>query len=396
MQQREVAEHDARDSGGAACLARECDPDRRGDGPVDARETAIRMDRDLLPPSTASATRTSRDDPNTSRSCGHVARHTASTSAARSSGARMAASSAAMAPRRSCGTAEARPTASGAGGVRSTDAARDACSHAPSHRLSASPLPTDTASTAIVAPLRFRGSPGPRSAMISTSGRSSSAAASRLSSDDPARPPAPRRRRAQDRRAATGTRGSVRAEPGAADDLSHQRPPPGVRELFRGRSCVGARDTIVRGPLAMRWGSSSGSRGMSDSPIAAAALVQRAGRLVFGRQVGGRSVRVVVRRRAELDARRTEPARQLAGQRLAVRKIQVHGSRRPGSGAEGGGEGLVGDPPEHEALLGTRRRRRSRPARADPPRSAASVRTCQAAEWSGWRRHPAAPAGGRP
>ena len=93
----------------------------------------------FLPPSTSSATRTSRDEPNIRRSCGQVARHTASTRPARSSGARTAASSARIAPSRSCGTADESPSASGAGGLRSTDAARDACSHAPSHSRSGSP-----------------------------------------------------------------------------------------------------------------------------------------------------------------------------------------------------------------------------------------------------------------
>ena len=67
----------------------------------------------------------------------------------------------AIAPSRSAGTADASPSASGAGGARSTDAARDACSHAPSHSRSASPAATATASTAVVTPLRFSGSPGP-------------------------------------------------------------------------------------------------------------------------------------------------------------------------------------------------------------------------------------------
>ena len=55
-----------------------------------------------------------------------------------------------------------RPSASGAGGVRSTDAARDACSHSPSQSRSGSPVATATRSAAIVTPLRLSGSPGPR------------------------------------------------------------------------------------------------------------------------------------------------------------------------------------------------------------------------------------------
>ena len=73
------------------------------------------------------------------------------------------------------------PSASGAGGSRSTDAARDACSHAPSHSRSGSPVATATVSTAVVTPLRFSGSPGPRSATTSTSASDRSAAVSRLS-----------------------------------------------------------------------------------------------------------------------------------------------------------------------------------------------------------------------
>jgi hypothetical protein len=115
-QQREITDHQARDAGDPTRLTRDRDAERRRDRAVDARETAVRVNGTFLPPSSSSATRTSRDDANTSRSCGQLARHAASTRAARSIGARATSSSAAIAPSRSRGTAEARPSASGAAG----------------------------------------------------------------------------------------------------------------------------------------------------------------------------------------------------------------------------------------------------------------------------------------
>lgn len=89
---------------GAPAWTRDRDADAGGDHAVDARESAVGGTGTFLPPSTSSATCTSRDDANTSRSCGQVALQTASASATWSSGARMTSSSAAIAPSRRSGT----------------------------------------------------------------------------------------------------------------------------------------------------------------------------------------------------------------------------------------------------------------------------------------------------
>ena len=98
--------------------------------------------------------------------------------------------------------------------------------------------------------------------------------------------------------------------------------------------------------------------GLAD---AATALVERSGCLVLGLGLDRRPVGVVVGRRLELGRGHAHPRGQLSRQRLAVRQVQVHGTRRARARAEGGGERLVGERAQHR-----------RSARASPSASIAS------------------------
>ena len=215
----------------------------------------------------------------------------------------------------------------GRAGARSTDAARDACSHAPSHSRSGSPVATATASTAVVTPLRLSGSPGPaHRERPRRSGSDSSAADSRLSVGCPStttrsmRPPSCGSR--EQRAVAVD---EVAAEPRAADDLGDERPAARVGERLGIRPGIGAGDARPCAARARgRTAASSGSVGQVGLADAAAALIERAGCLVLG------AARRPGRRRDRSSADRGE----LGGR---ARRASAAGRRRAARGTAGSG-----------------------------------------------------------
>ena len=137
----------------------------------------------------------------------------------------------------------------------------------------------------------------------------------------------------------------VTAEARAADDLGDQRPPPLVREGFGSRPRIGTGDDHRSGAAVERDGHLTGPVGDIERADAAAALVERAGH----RRVIDRAAAGALRARGD---RGVEPRRKGTAEGLAIRKVQVHRSRRPLAHAARGIHRLSRNDPQGDGRIG--------------------------------------------
>ena len=264
----------------------------------------------------------------------------------------MAASSAAIAPSRSSGTADARPAASGAGGARSTDAARDACTQAPSHSRSAlagrDGDGVDRQGDAVEIQGLARAAHRDDLEVGVGQQRGGLAAERRMPEhDDPLDGPA-ELRLAKQRPVAVH---EVAAEPRTAHDLGDERPAAACASSSASGPASAPARTIVRGPRTITNG----------SPRARAGCRTRRCRRRPGTARRRSRPRRAPRRARHRDRRRARPSSSTAGAPNQDGRSPASGSRygrfrctgpgRPRARAEGRGKRLFGDVAQHQALL---------------------------------------------
>ena len=142
----------------------------------------------------------------------------------------------------------------------------------------------------------------------------------------------------------------IPSEARARDDLGDERPPARVRQRFGGGPGIRSRDDDRAGTALEHVRIEVGIARQVGLADATAALVERTRQPLLDHGRGGSVVGTGVcgdeRRRRD-----AEPVRQRTGKRLAVRQVQMHGSRLPRARTERRCERLVGDGAEHVGLL---------------------------------------------